>query len=130
MGCFSPKHFHSLDNWNHWGNYVYDIWQCLVNFKHLVCAFFFFSWCYLSTCNKLTAFFIIFFLITGLDKMREMILHAAQLVRMAIIMNTKSAWDQYFVYLCFVITELKMNQIFLGRSDYHFPFIWQQCILF
>ena len=55
--------------------------------------------------------------------MREMILHAAQLVRMAIIMNTKSAWDQYIVYLCFVITELKMNQIFLGRSDYHFPFI-------
>lgn len=85
-----------------------------------MCAFFFFSWCYLSTCNKLTAFF--FFLITGLDKIREMILHAAQLVRMAIIMNTKSAWDQYFVYLCFVITELKMNQIFLGRSDYHFPF--------
>ena len=55
--------------------------------------------------------------------MRQMILHAAQLVRMAIIMNTKSAWDQYFVYLCFVITELKMNQIFLGRSDYHFSFI-------
>lgn len=32
---------------------------------------------------------IFFFLITGLDKMREMILHAAQLVSMAIIMNTK-----------------------------------------
>lgn len=42
-----------------------------------------------------------------------MILHAAQLVRMAIIMNTKSAWDQYFVYLCFVITELKMIKYFL-----------------